>query len=218
MVVGSWRAGRTGGALPRSATNHGRLIARFGAVAAALGGAAWIGKAGAILATGDQPPLLFEVAPLLFAIGLVGLRLLLGARPGRTGDVGGWVAVAALILSVLDLVASSPASTSGSDFSPFTFVAFLCVLAALVLLGLSILRRPTLPQRARRLPLLLGILTFPLIAVGGALETMNERLLEVPLLLLGLAWMWLGLSMWQAVERAEAFIGPDGVDGAQPTP
>lgn len=184
------------------------VIGRAGAVAAGLGGAAWLGKAGAILVTGNQPPLLFEVAPLLFAIGLVGLRLLLGPRRGRFGDIGGWAAAAAGILAGLDLALGGSGRSGDSAFSPLTFFAFLCVLAALVLLGIPTLRAALLPAAARRLPLLLGVLTFPLIAVGGALESVSERLLEVPLLLLGAAWVWLAVAMWQSAGRAESVAGP----------
>ncbi len=185
------------------------ILGRVGAIAAALGGAAWVGKAGAILVTGNQPPLLFEVAPLLFAGALVGLRGLLGSRPGQLAVAGGWLAGVAAVLAAVDLAQPSGA-TYEADFSPLTFFAFLCVLVALVLLGLQIRQRPLFPPPSRLLPAMLGILSFPLVAIGGALETINERLLEVPIVLLGAARLWLGGAMWQAASRRAPAVDAGG--------
>lgn len=193
-------------------TGTAMVLTRVGALAAVMGGAAWVVKAGTILVTGHQPPLLFEVAPVLFAVGIIGLRVLLGRRARRPADVGGWLAIAAFALAAVDLAGGAQA-TSEANFSPITFIAFLSVLAALVLIGLQLRQEPVLPPRSRRLPLMLGILTFPLVAVGGALETIDERLLEVPLLCLGGAWVWLGSAMMQAASRrvsnADAGGGPN---------
>ena len=116
------------------------VIVRIGAAAAVLGGAAWVLKAGAILATGDQPPLLFETAPLLFAVGLLGLRAMLGGAqtPAR---VGGWAGCAAFLLAAASLAASAGSASSDGDFSPLVLATFLCTLAGLVLLGLAARRR-----------------------------------------------------------------------------
>lgn len=172
-------------------------LARLGAVAAAAGGASWTVKALAILATGRQPPLLFEIAPLFFAGGLIGLRLVAAAHAGRAGRIGGWIASVALLLAVADLLVPQGA-TSEETFSPLTFLTFLLVLLALVLLGVPTWRRMLLERPAHRLPLLLGALTFPAVAVGGALATFDERLLEVPLAILGLVWLWFGAAIWRA--------------------
>ncbi len=172
-------------------------LIRLGAAMAAAGGLLWTVKALAILATGKQPSLLFEVAPLFFSGGLIGLRLLAGARAGRTGRIGGWVAFAALLCAVADIL-FGPASTSEETFAPLTFLTFMLVLLALVLLGVGTWRRTVLEPPSHRLPLLLGVLTFPLVGVGGALATFNERLLEVPLALLGLAWLWFASAIWRA--------------------
>ncbi|MDQ3344386.1 MAG: hypothetical protein M3524_12580, partial [Actinomycetota bacterium] len=45
----------------------------------------------------------FEVAPLFFSGGLIGLRLLAGTRAGSTGRIGGWVAFATLLSAVVDI-------------------------------------------------------------------------------------------------------------------
>ncbi len=183
-------------------------LMRVGAVAAALGGAAWLIKAVAILATGDQPPLVFEVAPLMFALALLGMRAMLGARPQEcTGVVGGWAAAVAAALAVASLAMTFGASSSGEGFSPLTFSTFLCVLGGLILIGLASRHRTELARPVRVLPLLLGVFTFPLVAVGGVLEAVNERLLELPLVVLGLAWIVLGRSMWTGPAAARAHHG-----------
>ncbi len=133
---------------------------------------------------------------MLFAVGLLGIRALLCARPRRTGVVGGWLAAVAAVLAVSSLLMTVGRPSSEGAFSPLTLGTFLCVLAALTLLGLAARQRTDLASATRTLPLLLGLLTFPLLAVGGAFEVVNERLLEVPLVVLGAAWMWLGHSMW----------------------
>ena len=47
----------------------------------------------------------------------------------------------------------------------------------------------------------MGLGVIPLLIVGGALEAVNERLLEVPIVLLGLGWIALGAAMWSAAQQ-----------------
>ena len=178
------------------------VFLRLAAAAAALGVLAWIVKALAILATGDQPPVLYETAPLLFAVGLVGLRVLLGPA-GATARMGGLAAWAAVLLALASLAPDAGSASSEGDFSPLVLATFLCILAGLVLLGLPARRRADLPRPARVLPLLLGLLTFPLTAVGGALSVLHERLLELPLVVLGVAWVVLAHSLWTSAASTQ---------------
>lgn len=98
------------------------------------------------------------------------------------------------VLAVVGWV--SMPSTGSKSRLPTTFGAFVANIAALIFLGIPTGRASSLPGRWRFLPLAMGIATFPLTAVGGALESINERLLELPLVVLGLAWMWMGYLVW----------------------
>lgn len=175
---------------------------RLGGLAALLGGAAWTIKGGAILLSGNQPPYLFEAAPTLFALGQLGLAALLPEGAGRLRRIG--IALAALsgLAGVLAVFMLESASDE-SSFSPWVFASFLSNLAALIVLGIAVRRSAVSASPLRWLPLGLGIMTFPLVAVGGALEQINDRLLEVPLVLLGLAWIRLGCLI--AFARSAAF-------------
>lgn len=156
-----------------------------------LGGVFWVIKGASILATGIQPPLLFEVAPLLFSAGLVGLHARLTGSRGLSARSGLILAVLSGGLAALGVLL--PAGPGDESFSPWIFGSFVTNLAGLILLGLCTTRSPgTMPEKMRRLPLILGIATFPLIILGGGLESINERLLELPIVLLGLAWIGLG--------------------------
>ena len=58
-------------------------LIRIGGLAAMVGGLLWVVKGGAILLTGQQPPVVFEAALPLFALGLLGLHARLEGRPTR---------------------------------------------------------------------------------------------------------------------------------------
>src|SRR5688572_19756108 len=116
--------------------------------AAILGGLGWILKGGAILITGDQPPVLFEIGPFLFAIGVVGLVDLLPRRTllGRSAMI---LAAVGAIAGLGSLVMTRGGTTASSeeDFSPLTFFGFVATILALLLAGIAtrrsqILRSP----------------------------------------------------------------------------
>lgn len=153
-------------------------------------------KAGAILVTGDQPPVLFEVAPLFFALGVIGLARTLPVPRGRLALSAQIVAVVAGLATLGSLVVTEggTATSSEDDFSALIFVGFIATIVALLMAGIATRRRPTLTSPWHLLPLVLSAGFIPLMAVGGALEAINERLLEVPLLLLGLGWALIGYA------------------------
>lgn len=166
----------------------GTLADVVGGIAAVAAGLCWTVKAVAILATGRQPALLFELAPLLMALAI----LVLGRQvpPGKPRAICAVVATAALLAGVAVLagqVMPLPTTPYGIAMAG----ANLLILVGLVTAGLSLRRR-----MGAHLPLLLGLFTFPALVIGGlAAELIGERALEVPLVALGLAWIALGIRL-----------------------
>lgn len=159
-----------------------------GGIAAVAAGLCWTVKAVAILATGQQPALLFELAPLLmaFAILVLGRQL----APGKPRTICAVVATAALLAGVAVLV---------GQVMPLPTIAYgiamaganLLILVGLVTAGLSLRGR-----LGAHLPFLLGLVTFPALLIGGlAADLVGERALEVPLVALGAAWIALGVQL-----------------------
>jgi len=151
-------------------------------------GLCWTVKAVAILATGDQPALLFELAPLLMAVAV----LVLGQQlpPGRARVV--CVGVGAVALS-------GGVAVLAGHLVPLSTVAYgiamaganVAIMIALVIAGVTLRR-----GLGAQLPLVLGLATVPALLLGGlAAELLGERALELPLGALGVAWIVLGLRL-----------------------
>src|SRR5215207_7869892 len=173
-----------------------------------LGGVLWVLKGGAIILTGEQPPLLFEAAPPLFVAGLVGLHARLGGRGGRLGRTGLLLAYAALASALVALVGLTlvpagwvPNEDSVRLLTPFIVLAGFGPFVGLVLLGIVTLRVKAMPAPWSALPLVMGAGAIPLMLVGGILELVNERLFELPVVLLGFAWVLLGYSVWSEKDK-----------------
>jgi len=137
-----------------------RNISRWGGLAMTLGGLFWVLKAGAIILGGDQPPLIFEVAPVLFALGLFGLHSRVPPHAGPIGSSGMVVAGLALVAWLAALVyAALPGARvpTGEEFvfplSLLVLVSSLGIFVSLILLGIATLRTRALPPPWHRLPL-----------------------------------------------------------------
>jgi hypothetical protein len=63
-------------------------LVRLGGLTAMVGGLLWVLKGGSILITGQQPPVAFEAAMPLFAVGLLRLHARLEGRGGPLGKAG----------------------------------------------------------------------------------------------------------------------------------
>jgi hypothetical protein len=177
-------------------------------VVAAIGGFAWVVKAAAILVTGDQPPLLFETAPLFFGVALTALAL--------TSDLRGTRRKTAITLGVLTVTAGVVACVTeavGQVWGPAIATASLALIAGLLLLG----RRAS--STSHTFAWWIGVSMLPALVVGGLLSAINERLLEVSILTLGLMWLWLGAILLTKGKRAvstEGSAAPTGDKLPQP--
>ncbi len=155
----------------------------------------WAAKGLAILLTGNQPPLLFELPLFLFPIGLLGLhRRLRRQEEGweRLGAVLAWVALGTATATGVTL-GLGRGDTPSVLVSAAIALTALATVVGLVLLGMAAKRTHLFPGRWRSLAFVLGLCIAPgLTVVGGALESVHERLLEVPLVAIAFGWILLG--------------------------
>lgn len=168
-----------------------------GAVAAIAGGVLWVVKSAAILTLGDQPPLVFELAGPLFAVALLGLHRRIEGRGGAPARAGIRLAVLAIVAMVtVGAYALAAADPSDVVTSIGTAVAALSTFVGLLLLGLAARRTGALPPPWTNLPFFMGVGAIPaMTVVGGLLAAIHERLLELPILAYGVAWIILGVAL-----------------------
>lgn len=174
-------------------------------LAVGLAGALWCIKAGAILLTGDQPALTFELGQLIFPIGAIGLFLTC-EHQGRLERTGLALAVLGLTGSLLallyQLVPGAEVSTDEEflfPYSLFVLVGSLGGFVALLLLGIAILRTRGAWGDWRPMPALVAALPM-LVIPAGAVH------IELPIFLIGLSWLVLAYGLWRVarVPGAEA--------------
>lgn len=184
------------------------LLRRCAAAAAVIGGAAWVVKAGVIFATGDEPSATFAIGLVLFPFALLGLRSTLADVSGRAARAGGLLAALAAVCAVSTLVvravggeAVEPTEDEVTALTPFITLTALGTLGALIALGIATRRAQALAHGYASLPLAMGVATIPLLILGTALEGVDERLFEVPIALLGLAWIGLGVALRNSAEH-----------------
>jgi undecaprenyl pyrophosphate phosphatase UppP len=168
---------------------------RLGGVAALLGGLAWSVKGFVILAGGDQPPLLFEVAPALFGIAL--LSIAHSAMPkGRRRTAAMGFAVVSIGADFVAVVTEVVGEVAGAAIAASSL--------ALVIGLVTLDRRQPSPTP---LAWWIGVAMLPAVFVGGMLSEIDERLLEVPLVCLGVAWMFVGWAVLEPRESSRETVG-----------
>lgn len=169
-------------------TGSGARLIRIGGAAGLAGGLAWAIKGVAILAVDNQPPLAFGVALPLFGLSLLGVAhlTLRGIRQTVVVTLA-WLAVGAGLVALLSELLDKgwDASIAASSL-------------ALLIGQLTLARSGRAPAP---LTFWIGVGTLPALAVGGALAEIDERLLEIPLVCLGLAWMLVG---WVTLRNRDA--------------
>lgn len=182
---------------------HAPAVQRRAGWGAVMGGLCWLVKGCAILLTGVQPSYLFEAAPFFLGVGLWGLYLRLSpGQRGRAARAGAILALAAAVSAPVQLWAGLfapelvPREDTVTMVTPFVVLAGLGVLAGAALLGVAVWRVGAipLPWLPLSIPLVFVALMIASIFLEGLMgkTLLSGRLLEVPVVILGVAWMWLG--------------------------
>ncbi len=183
-------------------------LRRCAAAAAVVGGTAWTIKAAVTLVTGNEPRGTFAIGLALFPFALLGLWSLVRSSGGRAPAIGGALAAAAATSVVIAAfvrafggAAVEPSEDEITALTPFITIAGFGTFAALLALGIAARRSGALAAPYHSLPWAMAVATIPLLLIGGALEAVSERLLEVPIALLGIGWITIGAAMWSAAQQ-----------------
>jgi len=100
-----------------------------------------------------------------------------------------------------------PSEDEVTLLTPFIAVAGVGTFVALIALGIAVRRTRALPPGYASLPLAMGLGAVPLLIIGAALESVSERLFELPIALLGLGWIGLGIALWKRRATADSGDG-----------
>lgn len=175
--------------MPSPQTSNVTPLLRLSGVAALIGALLWGYKSVAILATGDQPDFVFEVAPFFFGVAVIALVYALKSqlRHRSTLLVGlAWLTVVGGGLAAVIYVVQG----DNGLFGPVGLVTFVSMIVLLFLIGTDIRRNQLLPRWSLA-PSFLAWAFVGSIPLGAVLSTIHERLLEVSLLVVVGGWIML---------------------------
>ena len=169
-----------------------RLLVWCGTTAA-VGALLWAYKGIAILITGDQPDHVFQIAPFFFGVSAITLVYsLIGElrRPRWLLVSLGWLAVIAGATAAYAHFADNEDGLG----DPAYLVNFLSTIILFFLISGDI-RRDRLLPRWSFTPTFLAWALLLVLPLGAAFEAIDERLLEVPLLVVSAGWAMLAVAV-----------------------
>lgn len=157
-------------------------------------------KATAILLTGDQPPVLFEVAGLPLGLGLLLLtrwsivQYGTARRLTAAATLASLAVVAATLSAIMELF-------SIDIVEPLESILAVCSgfgpMIAALLIGLNLRAIGGNAEGIARWALLVAVMFVPLMIAGGiAADLAGERFLELGLLVMAVLWLLLARSTW----------------------
>lgn len=180
---------------------------RWAATLIALGGILLGVKAGAIMLTGEQPPLLFEAAGLPLGLGLLLLARWCITRFGNaqrlmTAATLSSIAALASALGTLMELSSMAGAGTWDDVEPLESILAVSSgfgpMVAALLIGLRLRAITGSARKIGRRALLVAIMFLPLMVLGGVTAGLaGERFFEVGLLMVAVSWLPLAHSMWR---------------------
>ena len=159
------------------------------ALGALVGGVLWAAKSLGILIADYEPEYAFAVAPFFFGIAALGVAAKVDpALPRERTATSVLAAVATIAGAAAALLYIATGDSTG--FGLTIMVSVLCLLAVLIYGGWLVRQWSIIPF-AIAATMLIGL------PIGGALSEIDERLLEIPLLVVATGWILLGLTFWR---------------------
>ena len=164
-----------------------------------IAGLLWSIKSISILVADYQPAFVFESAPMFMGLAALGIA----SNVKNSGTPRLAVLVFAILAVVNGALAVLLHALTG-DSDAFGFVLMLSMLNVLAVLSYG----GWLVRAWSLTPIAVFVVTLVALPVGGALAEVDERLLEVPLLIVSAAWISLGVRFWADGSRAPAALHP----------
>jgi len=160
---------------------------------AAVGSILWAYKGVAILITGDQPDHAFQIAPFFFGVSAISLVYSLIGKLRRPK----WLLVSLGWLAVVGGATAAFAHFAQNEDGlgdPAYLVNFVSIIILFFLISGDIRRDQLLPKWSFT-PTFLAWALLLQIPFGAAFEAIDERLLEIPLLVGSAGWAMLAVAV-----------------------